>query len=248
MNFYNGSFTVLALEQDGDAALARNVNFSTGGGLRQMLDLWNGEHGIGVQAWTTYFRTIGAPANGAFAWYKGGVHDDNYLNAGGGEELMRLTSSGLTVRGTFVSSSDRNAKAGFEPIDARAVLEKVAALPITRWQYTNDPAITHLGPVAQDFHAAFGLGCDDKHIATVDADGVALAAIQGLNQKVESENAALRAELQRRDTELSQLRERLQRLEQALADKAFDCSPAPPEPSAQLCKPNEPHSLHSEGT
>jgi hypothetical protein len=51
--------------------------------------------------------------------------------------------------------------------------------------------------MAQDFHAAFGLGTDDKHIATVDADGVALAAIQGLNQKLEEKNARI-AELERR--------------------------------------------------
>ena len=54
--------------------------------------------------------------------------------------------------------------------------------------------LEHIGPMAQDFHAAFGVGADDKHIATVDADGVALAAIQGLNQKVEGEVTALRAE------------------------------------------------------
>jgi hypothetical protein len=201
LNFFNGSADVLSLSQSGDASLLGNLKFNTGA-LRQMLDLWAGEHAIGVQGWTTYFRTIGAPANGAFAWYKGGVHNDTYLNSGGGEELMRLTSSGLTVRGTFVSSSDRNVKAGFEPIDAKALLEKVAAMPINRWHYTNDSAITHLGPVAQDFRAAFGLGLDDKHIATVDADGVALAAIQGLNQKLEEE-------LKRRDAENAELRKEL---------------------------------------
>jgi beta-xylosidase len=66
--------------------------------------------------------------------------------------------------------------------------------------------VRHLGPVAQDFHAAFGLGSDDRHIATVDADGVALAAIQGLNRKVEAENTALKqeiAELKRLVTQLS---------------------------------------------
>lgn len=64
---------------------------------------------------------------------------------------------------------------------------KVAQLPIQTWAYKSDPHTKHLGPVAQDFHAAFGLGTDDKHIATVDADGVAVAAIQGLNQKLEEE-------------------------------------------------------------
>jgi hypothetical protein len=58
--------------------------------------------------------------------------------------------------------------------------------------------------MAQDFRAAFGLGEDDKHIATVDADGVALAAIQGLNQKLERENAELKARLERLERLLEQ--------------------------------------------
>jgi hypothetical protein len=75
------------------------------------------------------------------------------------------------------------------------VLDRVAALPLASWNYkTQDKSVRHLGPTAQDFHAAFGLGESERTISTVDADGVALAAIQGLNQKVESENAALRAE------------------------------------------------------
>jgi trimeric autotransporter adhesin len=72
-------------------------------------------------------------------------------------------------------------------------------MPIRTWNYTNDPASRHIGPVTQDFHAAFGLGTDDKSISTVDADGVALAAIQGLNQKLE-EN------LRQRDRQIEELR------------------------------------------
>jgi trimeric autotransporter adhesin len=108
-----------------------------------------------------------------------------------GANMLLLNSSGLTVQGTFVSSSDRNLKAGFEPVDARSVLARVAAMPISRWHYTNDAATPHLGPMAQDFHAAFNLGPDDKHIATVDEEGVALAAIQGLNQKVDEKEARI---------------------------------------------------------
>jgi len=109
---------------------------------------------------------------------------------------------------TWSPASDRNLKSGFEPVDARAVLEKVSALPITSWHYTNDAGTPHLGPMAQDFYTSFGVGADDKHIADVDENGVALAAIQGLNQKVESENTALRAE----NAELSARLEKLERL------------------------------------
>ena len=103
-------------------------------------------------------------------------------------------------------SSDRNMKVNFAPVSPREVLDKVAALPLSRWNYRADPQAEHIGPMAQDFRAAFGLGNDDKHIATVDADGVALAAIQGLDQKVDAEVAGLRAEN-------SALRQRLERLE-----------------------------------
>ena len=124
--------------------------------------------------------------------------------------MMRLTSGGLSVNGTFVSSSDRNLKENIEPTDPRLLLEKVVTLPISGWNYKQDPGTPHIGPMAQDFKAAFGLGNTDTGIATVDADGVALAAIQGLNQKVEE----LKAELNHRDQENMKLNERLERLEQ----------------------------------
>ena len=119
-------------------------------------------------------------------------------------EMLKLDSAGLTVRGTLVSTSDRNAKENFAAVNPCEVLEKVAAMPITRWNYKGDADRLHLGPVAQDFRAAFGLGTDDKHIATVDADGVALAAIQGLNQKLEAKDAELQS-LRKRLTELEKL-------------------------------------------
>jgi Chaperone of endosialidase len=97
----------------------------------------------------------------------------------------------------FNNTSDRNAKKNFSNIDAQNVLEKITAMPITRWNYKTDASsVAHVGPMAQDFHAAFGLnGTDDKHISSIDAQGVALAAIQGLNQKLETENAKLRSSL-----------------------------------------------------
>ena len=105
----------------------------------------------------------------------------------GGTDDMTLTPSGLTVNGTFVSSSDRNMKDNFAAVSAQSVLEKVISLPITEWSFKQDSDKRHIGPMAQDFHAIFGLnGEDDKHIATLDENGVALAAIQGLNEKVEN--------------------------------------------------------------
>ena len=121
-----------------------------------------------------------------------------------------LSINPSTMNVTVVSltqSSDRNAKENFARINPTEILEKVARLDISRWNFKGDTNTPHIGPMAQDFYAAFGTGTDEKHIATVDADGVALAAIQGLNAEVEK---------LRRDNKT--LEERLQKLE-ALLEK-----------------------------
>ena len=186
----------------GGLTVAPPGKLSLGSGVRQMIDLWGTQYGIGVQAYVQYFRTDNADALNGFAWYKGGTHSDNAYNAGGGVTLMTLTQSSLTVNGTFVSSSDRALKGDLRPVDAQAVLAGVARLPLSEWSYTDDPGVRHVGPMAQDFHAAFGVGPDERHIAMVDADGVALAAIQALHRLVEDQGA-----------ELAQLRARLADLE-----------------------------------
>jgi hypothetical protein len=86
--------------------------------------------------------------------------------------------------------SDRTLKEGFAPVDPRDILARVAALPIETWSYRGDTA-RHLGPMAQDFLAAFGLGVDERHIFPLDAGGVALAAIQGLLAVVQAQSTRL---------------------------------------------------------
>ncbi len=102
--------------------------------------------------------------------------------------------------GTWSSQSDRASKENFVDVDPADVLARVAAMPVKSWNYIAEGhRVRHLGPVSQDFREAFGLGHDDRHIATVDADGVALAAIKGLNDKLEAQraaNAALHARVQ----------------------------------------------------
>jgi hypothetical protein len=81
--------------------------------------------------------------------------------------------------------SDRNRKKNVTPADTKQILDKVAQLPISTWTYNDEPSgVRHLGPMAQDFHASFGLGNDDKTYHSVDAHGVALAAIQALERMV----------------------------------------------------------------
>ncbi len=130
------------------------------------------------------------------------------VGIGTGSPVSALQVIGTVTATAFNPPSDRNLKENFIPVSPREILEKVTAMPISRWNFKSDPAVPHVGPMAQDFHAAFNLGTDERHIATVDADGVALAAIQGLNQKVEGEIVALRSE----NAELKKRLENLERL------------------------------------
>ncbi|MGH2724648.1 MAG: tail fiber domain-containing protein, partial [Actinomycetota bacterium] len=105
-------------------------------------------------------------------------------------------TTGVTLAaggGSWASVSDRAVKADLRPVSSGDILARVAELPITTWRYiSQDGSIRHIGPTAQDFHATFGVGEDDRHITAVDADGVALAAIQGLNEKLDAEIVARR--------------------------------------------------------
>ncbi|MFV1968775.1 MAG: tail fiber domain-containing protein [Pirellulaceae bacterium] len=97
-----------------------------------------------------------------------------------GTNIFNVDEDGtVRVLGTVAHSSDRNRKEGVVSIDPAAILRDVVGLPIHRWRYRGQ-AVSHVGPMAQDFYSTFSVGADDTHIAGVDADGVALAAIQGL--------------------------------------------------------------------
>jgi trimeric autotransporter adhesin len=115
--------------------------------------------------------------------------------------------------GTWNCTSSKDVKRDFSEVDKQAVLERVAALPVQRWRYRNEsPEIRHIGTFAQDFHSAFELGSDDKTISMADADGVALAAIQALYDRVR-ESAE---RLERKDVEIAELKRRLERIELSL--------------------------------
>ena len=106
--------------------------------------------------------------------------------------------------------SDRNKKENFVAIDPSDVLARVAAMEITTWNYTFEhPSVRHIGPMAQDFQAAFEVGSTDKSIFTVDADGVALASIQALHAEV----VTLRSEKERLEDQLQRMEKRLRALE-----------------------------------
>jgi hypothetical protein len=108
-----------------------------------------------------------------------------------------------SIQGTnFVQSSSRELKTDFSLLDGEEVLTRLSEVPVMSWRYkTEGETALHFGPVAEDFHAAFQLG-DGRTITTIDADGVAFAAIQGLYTTV-----------QQKDAQIEQLEERIARLE-----------------------------------
>ncbi len=163
------------------------------------------------------------------------LRDDQFrVRAGGGVEFqdgnghwveflwndLINTSSGayLSAGGTWTNASDANLKENFKPVDSREILEKIAHLPAQTWNYKTEGAdVRHIGPTAQDFYAAFGLGASSTAISTVDADGVSLAAIQGLYEIVQQQNAAI-ASLQAENTALEA---RLSALEREVSSRSL---------------------------
>ena len=87
-------------------------------------------------------------------------------------------------------------------------------MPIYTWNYqAEDEGYRHMGPMAQDFYAAFALGYTDTAITTIDSDGVALAAIQGLHQVVQRQ----KTQIDTQQTQIASLQKAVASMEQRLA-------------------------------
>ncbi len=141
------------------------------------------------------------------------------MRAAGGYRLFSNSgmSAGVSLApgGTaWATISDQNAKKNFAPVNGEEVLNKLASVPVEKWNYKweKDNSTPHIGPMAQAFKAAFYPGRDDKSITTLEFDGVELAAIQGLNQKLEDRSQKLEAEN-------AELKTRLEKLEQLMTEK-----------------------------
>ena len=210
-NTYVGSDVVVSGRSwlNGPATLVQGLLYAPSIGINMFMNDWG-----------LYFRGLG-DFNHFLKWANGhgsqsGFDGPVLAGLGGGilgstdNWTLRWNANGnVSVRGSIFSSSDRNLKENFTTVDTDEVLAKVAAMPITRWNYKADPAAEHIGPVAQDFRAAFGLGSDDKSIAMVDGDGVALAAIQGLNNKVEQQNDMLMGLVKQQQEQIDALKAEL---------------------------------------
>jgi hypothetical protein len=166
-------------------------------------------------------------SDGSFVW---GDLTDVDIDSDGNNKFVVRATGGVTFYSAIVPTpfmgvslppgggawstiSDRNSKEEFSAIDGREVLDRLASIPIQTWKYkSQDASVRHIGPVAQDFAAAFRVGEDEKHISTVDADGVALAAIQGLNQKVDQQAQDKDARIKSLESKVAELQALIEKL------------------------------------
>jgi hypothetical protein len=137
------------------------------------------------------------------------------------EEMNTINAAYGLIR---IYCSDRALKGNIKPVDGREILERLSRIPIVRWNFKSDYAsVQHIGPMAQDFHAAFGLGDSDRHIAANDADGIALVCIQALwelSREKDQRIDRLEREAEDRRQEIEEFETRLAAVEKAV--------PAPP--------------------
>ena len=138
---------------------------------------------------------------------QGGVlfnRDSTTVSFPAGSFIATESGAYLSTGGTWTNASSRTLKTAFEVVDAGRILDKVLTLPMATWEYIAAPeAGRHLGPVAEEFHALFGLGDRSDEISTSDAGGIALAAVQGLAQR---QDGALETLAERASASTAQLR------------------------------------------
>jgi len=184
-----------------------------GGGANAALGNYSWAGGLQAKAWH----------KGAFVWadttatnFPSTAADQFSVRASGGTRIFTNAAATVGVRllpgsNAWSIASDRALKVDFHDIDKQAVLAKVQQLSIQNWKLKDEVGnVRHVGPVAQDFQAAFGLGSDELSIHTGDADGVALVAIQALAEQ----NQVLKQqveELQRQNNQTRQQNAELQR-------------------------------------
>jgi hypothetical protein len=179
----------------------------------------NGKKGAFVIGDASGVAVTSATADNQFAVRAQGIWFGKSGNATAtsGRYIETSTGAYLSSGGAWVSSSDSTKKHRWHDVDGEDVLSRLAAMPVRSWSYREEgDSVRHMGPTAQDFRDAFGLGDTDKAIAGVDADGVALAAVQALirrtaelrgdNDALRRDNAELRTNVERMRNELDQVR------------------------------------------
>jgi hypothetical protein len=157
----------------------------------------------------TSFLLTDSSAGGAANWQLGNLSTSSVdgfvisrLGDGVNEFIIKDNGDVFIENGTVQVTSSRASKENFSELDGERLLATLSSIPITTWNYKKDgTAVRHMGPVAEDFYAAFGLGTDDKHVSHGDTSGVALAGVK-----------ALHSALQDRDARIAQLEAQLEAL------------------------------------
>ena len=139
--------------------------------------------------------------------------------AANNDEIFRINLNGNAVlEGTLTENSDVNAKTNIQRLDYEHVLQALAGMDIHRWQYKDAQGVDHIGPMAQDFRAAFGLGDSDTQISSLDTSGVALAAIRALdeeNQNLKFAHRQVLAAYHQQAVQIAELQAHIEELEAA---------------------------------
>lgn len=230
---YYGAMTLVGNVPFGDAAGMALYNAGGGAGASVSLDLYNTSFNGGIPQAKIKAIDDGAYSDHLTFWTKVPGAAANPVT-----EKVRITSTGnvgigvtnptlgplqlasgayVSAGGVWTNASDRNVKENFAPVDASDILSRIGQLPLTEWNYKGeDPSIRHLGPVAQDFYAIFGLGGSSTSISTIDPAGIALAGIQALDARggaQDQEIAALERLVKAKEQQVQSIKERLARLE-----------------------------------
>jgi hypothetical protein len=163
---------------------------------------------------------------GTFIWSDGSATQsaDTFRNSANNEFAARATG-GFRFRtnlggttgcnlpagsGVFNCTSSKLTKENFADVNGEELLETLRTVPVSTWNYRDEGAqVRHIGPMAEDFHAAFNLGTNNTTIGVQDLAGIAIAAVKALDERT--------AELEQKTAEVDELRGRLQSLENRLA-------------------------------
>lgn len=162
---------------------------------------------------------------GTFIWSDGSAQAsaDTFRNTANNEFAARATG-GFRFRtnlggttgcnlpagsGVFNCTSSRTTKENFSLVNGEDVLSRLSKVPVSTWNYISEGnGSRHMGPMAEDFYTAFGLGTSDKSIGVQDLAGVSIAAVKALEART--------AQLQAKTAEVEQLRSKVTELEQRL--------------------------------
>ncbi len=122
--------------------------------------------------------------------------------------------------GSWTIISDRNKKANIQEINSQSFQKGLSKLPISKWSYRNRNE-RHIGPMAQDFYTAFGLGESKRHINMVDIHGVTFMGIKHLSNRLKEtdgldEKDELQKDIEDQKEELENLKKRIKVLNQRI--------------------------------